>query len=132
MPNDYETTFDASDGKSLMLTIVELIQYYLEQQLMQAIDECQAKYAYGIVMDVETGAILGMSSMPDYNLNTPYTIASQSVLDEIDKLETDEEKSKAKNDALFAQWRNRAISDSYEPGRFSKFLLLRQDLKRVL
>lgn len=123
MPNDYETTFDASDGKSLVLTIDEVIQYYLEQQLMQAIDECQAKYAYGIVMDVETGAILGMSSMPDYNLNTPYTIASQSVLDEIDKLETDEEKSKAKNDALFAQWRNRAISDSYEPGSVFKIFV---------
>lgn len=123
MPNDYETSFDASDGKSLVLTIDEVIQYYLEQQLMQAIDECQAKYAYGIVMDVETGAILGMSSMPDYNLNTPYTIASQSVLDEIDKLETDEEKSKAKNDALFAQWRNRAISDSYEPGSVFKIFV---------
>lgn len=123
MPNDYETSFDASDGKSLVLTIDEVIQYYLEQQLMQAIDECQAKYAYGIVMDVETGAILGMSSMPDYDLNTPYTIASQSVLDEIDTLETDEEKSKAKNDALFAQWRNRSISDSYEPGSVFKIFV---------
>lgn len=120
MPNDYETTFDASDGKSLVLTIDEVIQYYLEQQLTQAIEECQAKYAYGIIMNVETGAILGMASMPDYNLNTPYTIASQLVLDEIDKAETDEKKSQAQNDALFAQWRNRSISDSYEPGSVFK------------
>lgn len=123
MPNDYETAFDASDGKSLVLTIDEVIQYYLEQQLIQAIDECQAKYAYGIVMDVETGAILGMSSMPDYNLNTPYTIASASTVEEIDALETDEEKNKAKNEALFAQWRNRSISDSYEPGSVFKLFV---------
>lgn len=123
MPNDYETTYDAFDGCSLVLTIDEVIQYYLEQQLSQAIEECDAKYAYGIIMDVETGAILGMASMPDYNLNTPYTIASTSVLDSINALETDEEKKKANSNALFAQWRNRAISDSYEPGSVFKIFV---------
>lgn len=123
MPNDYETTHDATDGYSLVLTIDEPIQYYLEQQLMQAIDECEAKYAYGIVMDVETGAVLGMASMPDYNLNTPYTIASVSALEEIQKLENDEEKNKANSDALFAQWRNRVVSDSYEPGSVFKLFV---------
>lgn len=123
MPNDYETTYDATDGCSLVLTIDEVIQYYLEQQLMQAIEECDAKYAYGIIMDVETGAILGMSSMPDYNLNTPYTIASEATLEAIDALETDEDKNKAQNEALFAQWRNRSISDSYEPGSVFKIFV---------
>lgn len=123
MPNDYETTYDASDGSSLVLTIDEVIQYYLEQQLMQAIEECEAKYAYGIVMDVETGAILGMSSMPDYNLNEPYSIKSEAALGAIDELETDEEKKQATSDALYAQWRNRAISDSYEPGSVFKIFV---------
>lgn len=123
MPNDYETAYDATDGYSLVLTIDEPIQYYLEQQLMQAIDECDAKYAYGIVMDVETGAVLGMASMPDYNLNTPYTITSESALEEIEKLENGEEKDKANTDALFAQWRNRVVSDSYEPGSVFKLFV---------
>lgn len=123
MPNDYETTHDATDGYSLVLTIDEPIQYYLEQQLVQAIDECEAKYAYGIVMDVETGAVLGMASMPDYDLNTPYTISSANVLEEIKKLETDELKEKANSDALFAQWRNRVVSDSYEPGSVFKLFV---------
>lgn len=120
MPNDYETTYDAQQGYSLVLTIDEVIQYYLEQQLAQAIEETQAKYAYGIVMDVKTGAILGMSTKPDYDLNSPYTISSNKVLEEIEKIENDEEKSKTKLDAQFAQWRNRAISDSYEPGSVFK------------
>ncbi len=123
MPNDYETTYDATDGYSLVLTVDEVIQYYLEQQLVQAIEECDAKYAYGIVMDVETGAILGMSSMPDYNLNTPYEIASPQTLEAIEALETDEEKKKANSEALFAQWRNRSISDSYEPGSVFKIFV---------
>ncbi len=123
MPNDYETTHDATDGYSLVLTIDEPIQYYLEQQLVQAIDECDAKYAYGVVMDVETGAVLAMSSVPDYNLNTPYTIASSGTLEAIEKLEDNEKKKKANSDALFAQWRNRTISDSYEPGSVFKIFV---------
>lgn len=123
MPNDYETTYDATDGYSLVLTVKEVIQYYLEQQLTQAIEECDAKNAYGIVMDVETGAILAMASMPDYNLNTPYTIASSETLEAIEALETDEEKKKANSEALFSQWRNRAISDSYEPGSVFKIFV---------
>ncbi len=123
MPNDYETTYDATDGYSLVLTIDEVIQYYLEQQLAQAIDECDAKYAYGVVMDVETGAILGMSSAPNYDLNKPYKIASNSVLDAIKEIEDEEKQKQATSDALFSQWRNRAISDSYEPGSVFKIFV---------
>ncbi len=123
MPNDYETIYDAQQGYSLQLTVDEVIQYYLEQQLSQAIEETQAKYAYGIVMDVETGAILGMATMPDYNLNSPYTIASNAVLEEIAALEDAKEKQQAENNALYAQWRNRAISDSYEPGSVFKLFV---------
>lgn len=123
MPNDYETTYDAEQGKSLVLTIDEVIQYYLEQQLSQAIDETQAKYAYGIVMDVKTGAILGMSTMPDYDLNSPYTIYSNSVLEEISKMEDKTAQAQAESNALFAQWRNRVVSDSYEPGSVFKLFV---------
>lgn len=123
MPNDYETTYDAEQGKGLVLTIDEVIQYYLEQQLSQAIEETQAKYAYGIVMDVKTGAILGMSTMPDYDLNSPYKISSNSVLEEIEKIEDSAEKNKAQNNALFSQWRNRVVSDSYEPGSVFKLFV---------
>ena len=123
MPNDYETTYDAEQGKSLVLTIDEVIQYYLEQQLSQAIDETQAKYAYGIVMDVKTGAILGMSTMPDYDLNAPYKIYSNKVLEELGKIEDSAEKKQAESNALFAQWRNRVVSDSYEPGSVFKLFV---------
>ncbi len=123
MPNDYETTYDAREGYSLQLTIDEVIQYYLEQQLAQALTETQAKNAYGIVMDVKTGAILGMSTMPDYNLNTPYVIYSDVVLKAIEEMEDATAKKQAETNALYSQWRNRAISDSYEPGSVFKLFV---------
>ncbi len=132
MESDYEQLFEPTDGYSLVLTIDEVIQYYLEQQLGQAIEETGAKYAYGIVMDVETGAILGMSTMPDYNLNAPYKIATNSVLEAINELETDEEKAQATSDAQFAQWRNRAVSDSFEPGSTFKLFVAAAGLEEGL
>ncbi len=122
MPNDYETTYDAKQGYSLVLTIDEVIQYYLEQQLEQSLQETQAKYAYGIVMDVKTGAILGMSTMPDYDLNTPYKIHSDAVLKAIEEME-DSQKAQAETNALYSQWRNRTVSDSYEPGSVFKLFV---------
>ena len=123
MPNDYETTYDAQQGYSLVLTIDEVIQYYLEQQLAQAVSETQAKYAYGIVMDVKTGAILGMSTMPDYDLNSPYKIHSDAVIKEIQEMEDDNAKAQAETNALYAQWRNRTVTDSYEPGSVFKLFV---------
>ena len=120
MPNDYETTYDAQQGYSLVLTIDEVIQYYLEQQLEQAVEEASAKYAYGIVMDVKTGAILAMTTKPDYDLNEPYTISSDKVLEEIELIEDETEKANAKLNAQYSQWRNRAISDAYDPGSVFK------------
>jgi stage V sporulation protein D (sporulation-specific penicillin-binding protein) len=123
MPNDYETTYDARQGYSLVLTIDEVIQYYLEQQLSQALSETQAKYAYGIVMDVKTGAILGMSTMPDYDLNSPYKIHSDAVIKQIQEMEDDNAKAQAETNALYAQWRNRTVTDSYEPGSVFKLFV---------
>lgn len=123
MPNDYTTAYDAVEGYSLVLTIDEVIQYYLEQELAQAVEETQAKYAYGIVMDVKTGAILGMSTMPDYNLNSPYTIANADILNELREIEDAKEQQTATLNAQYAQWRNRVISDSYEPGSVFKLFV---------
>lgn len=123
MPNDYETTYDAQQGYSLQLTIDEVVQYYLEQQLEQAVEETQAKYAYGIIMDVKTGAILGMSTMPDYDLNSPYTIYSPKIAEAIAAMEDATQRAQEETNALYSQWRNRTISDSYEPGSVFKLFV---------
>ncbi|MDR0315065.1 MAG: PASTA domain-containing protein [Oscillospiraceae bacterium] len=120
MPNQFESTYDPKQGTSLVLTIDQVIQYYLDKGLEQAVRDSKALYGYGIVMDVKTGAILAMSTKPDYDPNEPYDITNGKKLEQIDEITNEEEKKKAMSDARYAQWRNRTISDTYEPGSVFK------------
>lgn len=123
MENQYETAYDAQQGDGLVLTIDRVIQYYLENSLKQAYIDTQAKSTYGIVMDVDTGEILAMATMPDYNLNQPRVVADASVQAKLDAIQDEAERSQAESDALYSQWRNRAISDTYEPGSVFKIFV---------
>ena len=120
MSSNYETKFDAEQGTSLVLTIDKTIQYYLEKGLSQAVTDNDAASAYGIVMDVNTGAILAMSTMPDYDLNEPSVITDKETLKELAKITDEDEYDVAYNNAVYLMWRNRAISDTYEPGSVFK------------
>ena len=122
MPSEYETITDAVQGTSIYTTIDETIQRYLEEGLDQSIKDTQAEYAYGLIMDVSTGAILGMSSKPDYNLNNPYEITSQTVREHLDEIVDERMKEEAETTAWFNQWKNRTISDTYEPGSVFKII----------
>ncbi|HZK21011.1 MAG TPA: penicillin-binding transpeptidase domain-containing protein [Oscillospiraceae bacterium] len=124
MPNEFETTFDPEQGTSLVLTIDNVIQYSLEKGLRQAVIDNDATSAYGIVMDVKTGAVLGMSTKPDYDLNLPDTLTDKTLINKIAKITDESEKAKEYNNALFALWRNKAISDTYEPGSVFKVITL--------
>ncbi len=124
MSSDYETTYDAQPGESLVLTIDEVIQYYLEQGLEQALVDTGAKYAYGIVMDTDTGAILGMTSKPDFDLNNPRKISNAALSDTIAAITDDTQRAQETTNALYAQWRNRTISDTYEPGSVFKTVVV--------
>lgn len=72
--DDYSTSIAAQDGDSLILTINQTIQYYLEKGLRETMEQYRSKGAYGVVMDCNTGAVLAMSSMPDYDCNEPYKL----------------------------------------------------------
>jgi len=86
-------------GDDLRLTVDEVIQYETEQALDAAVQETQASSAIAIMMEPATGAILAMAVKPDFNPNR---------LKGLDA----------------AQWRNRAITDVYEPGSTMKPLML--------
>ncbi len=122
MPLTYERVEEATKGKSLVLTIDSYIQYTAEKYLEAAIAENQiAERGAAIVMNVKNGAILGMAVKGDFNPNDPFTLseAEQSIVDEI---ENEEEKSKKQNELLNRQWRNKAVSDTYEPGSVFKIV----------
>ncbi len=72
-------------------------------------------------MDVHTGAVLAMSCQPDYDPNAPRTLINKEVRDAVNAL-SGEERSAALQKAQQAQWRNKAISDLYEPGSVFKLI----------
>ena len=123
LPTTYERTYDAVDGYSIVTTIDTVIQQYIESALQSAVDQYQPEGGAAIiVMDTNTGGILGLASYPNYDLNDPYTILDSYTLQQIDLLETEEEKSAARAEARETQWQNKTITDTYEPGSVFKIV----------
>ena len=115
----YEQYYKAENGSDLVLTLDATVQYYVEKALAEMVSATRAANgATGIVMDVDTGAILAMASNPTYDLNDPSTVYDAAAAELV------------KNGGLdlaaaqLRQWRNKAINDTYEPGSTFKVLTL--------
>ncbi len=121
MPFEYNTLVEAKEGNSLVLTIDANIQQVVEEKLMRAVEKNQVRNrACAIMMNVNTGAVLAMATVPDYNPADYTAIADQTLAAEIEQIEDSKERSEALTKAQNAQWRNKAISDTYEPGSVFK------------
>ena len=122
----YDQYFDAENGCDLHTTLDTTIQYYLEK----GVQELEAlfgtgKGAEGIVMDVNTGAVLAMASLPTYDLNSPGTVYNDFLTSGM----TEEQVLENMRDLLNKQWRSKAINDTYEPGSTFKTLTLAMALE---
>ncbi|MBE6764288.1 MAG: PASTA domain-containing protein [Ruminococcaceae bacterium] len=119
MPFDYKLLVDAQQGNSLVLTLDANIQTILEKYLVQAVRDNNVKErACGIIMNVNTGAIYAMATIPDYDPANPNEL-DESTMAALETLIGDE-RTQALTDARLSQWRNKAISDTYEPGSVFK------------
>ena len=117
---EYTKVVDAVDGHGLVTTIDSTVQMYTEKYLAEAVEATGAVHrGVAIVMEVDTGAILAMATKGDYNPNDPFTVTDPTTQQILATLSGDE-----KSEALYAarqlQWRNKAITDSYEPGSVFK------------
>ncbi len=122
LEQSYETERVPLEGSSLRLTIDANIQHYLENALDYAVKEHHvAARAVGIVMDVNTGAVLAMSTTPTYDPNQPRIIYDAAARSAVDAL-TGDERAAALQLAQQTQWRNKAVSDLYEPGSVFKLI----------
>ncbi len=121
MPFSYEQVFEAEDGNSLVLTIDETLQHFLEKHLETAVIEHNVQNgAAGIAINPKTGEILAMAVKPDYDPNDPFTL-SEDMMAAINEMPEDV-RSEAIVAAQNAQWRNKIISDLYEPGSVFKIV----------
>lgn len=103
LPYSISEYIDPIDGKNVVLTIDEKIQFFAEKAASQALSDNKAKAVSIIVMNPENGEILAMVNKPDFNPNT--------VRDEV-----------ATYDELQKLWRNRIVNDIYEPGSIYKIV----------
>ena len=140
MPYSFEKFVEAQPGASVVLTLDTTVQACLEKQMQSAIDRYDVQNgAFGMVMNVKTGEILAMATLGSYDPNQYLEIADPKALEETEKLrlaylanpegsEEYETGRKAYQEAVTAarlkQWRNRCISDGYEPGSTFKVLTM--------
>ncbi len=123
MPFEYDELYSSEDGNSIVTTIDEGIQYFVEKHLELAVKEHDVQQrAACIAMDPNTGKILAMATKGDFDPNS-YTTLPDSVREEIQKLPEDEQGA-ATTQAQYDMWRNKAVSDPYEPGSVFKIITL--------
>ena len=96
-PKDLREQVPAT-GQALTLTIDEVIQYIAEKELEEAVDHARAKSGTIIVMEPRTGAILAMAVSPRFDPNAVAALTAD-------------------------RWRNRALTDTYEPGSTMKVVV---------
>ena len=136
----YEQYYDAENGNSLVLTLDRGVQAALEKGLSSMITKFDAaKGGTGIIMDVNSGAILAMASYPTYDSNSYGTLYDEKLQSQLDSqlaelaqnradYETEEDYqaavSAAKSSVLSSQWRNKCIDSTYEPGSTFKPITL--------
>ncbi len=140
MPFSYEEYVSSIPGCDVILTLDATVQACLEKQIETAVARYDVRNgAFGIVMEVKTGEILAMATYGGYDLNNYLEIADSKTAEKLEQLrlyylaqqpvsESYVEGKKAYQEALRAaqlkQWRNRVLSDGYEPGSTFKVLTM--------
>ena len=118
MEKEGEDYIAAINGNDIVLTIDMTIQAICEKYLENAcIDNQCTDGGNIIVINPKNGDILGLASYPNYNLNSPYEINNEELKAIWDSME-----SSKRTESLQQMWRNKAVSDTYEPGSTFKLM----------
>lgn len=121
MALSYEVEIAATPGNSLTTSIDSYVQSVCEKYLEQAITDNKVTERGAVIcMNVNTGEVLALAVKDDFDPNNPFTLsaADQAVVDALEG----EEKTKKLSELRNMQWRNKAVSDTYEPGSVFKIV----------
>ncbi len=147
MPFEYASYIDAIDGYNLNTTIDSTVQSFLEAELAATVEEHAVENrACGIVMDVNSGAILAMATSSPFDLNDPWTfdelyaekldkILRENALDtgsELSPEESDQIYNDLSRELLTSMWSNKAVTESYIPGSTFKIVTSSMALEEKL
>jgi len=131
IPSGYETIIDPKQGNGIVLTVDRNIQTFLENALSKALASTKAKAVYGIVMEVDTGAVLAISDKPDFDLNNPRVLSGNADLSRLEGFaEGTKEYNEKYSEMLFEQWNSFCITSNYEPGSTFKIFTLAAALEQ--
>ena len=125
----FEDYDPGEDGCDAVTTIDAAVQYMIEKHLRQAVSDYDIQNGAGaICMDVNTGALLAMVSLDGYDLNH-FLDVSDEVRRQMASAQNDEQAQQILDAARARQWRNKALSDTYEPGSTFKIITLSMALE---
>ena len=112
-----EKYYPAEDGLSVVLTIDEVIQHYVEKAIATVQQNTQAKRVMCVMTDPETGEVLAMAKTPEYDSNNPRVPLDEEEAKKLESLPAEEQVAYWNE-----MWRNPLVSDTYEPGSTFKLL----------
>lgn len=115
LPLNDEKYIPSEDGLSLVLTIDEMIQYIAEKYMEQAVRDNDPDYATCTILDPKTGDVLAMVTAPNFDPNDPFSHTVESVSSNWENMSSAEKTKELQN-----LWRNRVITDTFEPGSVFK------------
>jgi stage V sporulation protein D (sporulation-specific penicillin-binding protein) len=109
--------YEPENGATVVLTVDEVIQHYIEQSIDQVMEDTGADGVRCIVMNPKTGEVLGMAVTPSFDPNDPRTPLSKADQKTLASLSGSKQLA-----FLNKMWRNPLIQDTYEPGSTAKLI----------
>ena len=136
LPEAGENRLEPVAGDDLQISLDYNIQKYIEQEALRVMEQKQADSVSIIIMNPQNGEIYGMTNVPEFDLNDPFTLTEewQEALGEAVRaaetagIETTQEVAQRKTEEEWEQeflnqmWRNGCINDTYEPGSTFKVI----------